>query len=601
LKFGGYLNKVAWIDLTTQAIEYKGISDDDAEKYIGGRGIGTKYVFDNGPLVEALSPDNMLAIMTGPITGTQVTMGNRVAIVTKSPLTGTVTNSHAGGWAGSRIRWAGFDGMTVKGKADKPVYLYVEDGKVEIRDASDLWGKNVREVISILTDRYGEQDLSVMTIGQGGENLVKYAGIINEKDRAHGRGGVGAVAGSKNLKAIVIRGSQKNMLKPAQADEHKEARKKAMKLIMDSPVTAPGKGGLSVYGTNVLMNLLNTVSGLPAYNGKYSHFDLADNIGGESYRENLLVSEPTCHACPVACKKEVEVKEGKYKVRVESMEYETAWSLGAMCGTDNKEAASYMLNQCNDYGIDTIEVGTTISMAMEAYERGLIEEEIKWGDVDKMIELIDKIAIRDGIGDLLAEGGGKAARKLGAPELSMTVKDQSIPAYDPRGVQGIGVTYATSNRGACHVNGYTIASEIMGIPEPQDRLAVKGKGDLSRIFQDLAAIGDSMDICKFSSFAEGAEEYASQLATMLGRGLTADDVMGIGERIVNLERYYNNLNGFDGKDDTLPKRFLTEGGSKHSDGVISNLPEMLEEYYAGRGWVEGVVPEAKLKELGIIA
>jgi len=600
LKLDGYLNKVAWINLTDASIDYKEITEDDAKKYVGGRGLGTKYVFDNGPLVEALSPDNMLAILTGPTTGTQVTMGNRLAVVTKSPLTGTVTNSHAGGWAGSRIRWAGFDGFTIKGKADKPVYLFVEDGKVEIHDASDVWGKDVYETIQIMKDRYGEQDLSVLTIGQAGENLVKIANIMNEKNRAHGRGGVGAVAGSKNLKAIVIRGSQKNMLKPAQVEEHKEARQKAMKLIMDSPITAPGKGGLSVYGTNVLMNLLNTVSGLPAYNGKLSHFEEADHISGESYREELLVSEPTCHACPVACKKEVEVKDGKYKTKVESMEYETAWSLGAMCGNDNKEASVYMLDQCNRYGFDTIDAGVAIAFAMEASEKGLIEEEIKWGDVDKMIEILDKIPFRAGIGDLLAEGAGKAAKKIGAPDLSMTVKDQGIPAYDPRGVQGIGVTYATSNRGACHVNGYTIASEILGVPEPTDRLERKGKGDLSRIFQDLAAFGDSMDICKFSSFAEGAEEYAAQLATIIGRDMTAEEVMKTGERIVNLERFYNNLNGFDGKDDTLPKRFLTEGGSKHSEGVISNLPEMLEEYYQGRGWVAGVVPEEKLKELEIL-
>ncbi|MFT9486432.1 MAG: aldehyde ferredoxin oxidoreductase family protein [Tepidibacillus sp.] len=600
MKFGGYLNKVAWIDLTNGTVDYKEIDEENARKYIGGRGLGTKYVFDNGPLVEALSPDNMLAIMTGPTTGTQVTMGNRVAVVTKSPLTGTITNSHAGGWAGSRIRWSGFDGLTVKGKADHPVYLYVENGQVEIKDASDLWGKNVHEVVKIMRNRYGEEDLSVMTIGKAGENLVKFASIMNENDRANGRGGVGAVMGSKNLKAIVIRGSQKNMLKPVQPDEHKAARQKALKLIMDNPVTSPGKGGLSVYGTNVLTNMMNAVSAFPAYNGKQSHFEQADEISGETFRATLLVSEPTCHACPVACKKELEVKDGKYKVKVESMEYETAWALGAMSGNFNREAMAYMLYQCNDYGMDTIEAGNTLAMAMEASEKGLIEEEIKWGDADKMIELLDKIAVREGLGDLLAEGGGKASKKLGAPELSMSVKDQSIPAYDPRGVQGIGLTYATSNRGACHVNGYTIASEMLGIPEPMDRLQVKGKGNLTKVFQDLAAFGDSMDICKFSSFAEGAEEYAAQLATMIGRDMTAEEVMKTGERIVNLERYYNNLNGFDRKDDTLPKRFLTEGATKHSEGVVSNLAEMLEEYYQLRGWVDGVVPEEKLKALEIL-
>ena len=600
MKFGGYLNRVAWINLTDRTVEYKGIDEEDARKYIGGRGLGTKYFYDNGPLVEAFSPDNLLSVMTGPTVGTQVSMGNRVAVVTKSPLTGTVTNSHMGGWAGPRIRWSGFDGFNIKGKADQPVYLFVEDGTVDIRDASDLWGKGVHEVVQLMKDRYGEKDLSVMTIGQAGENLVKYGNIMNEDDRSAGRGGVGAVAGSKNLKAIVIRGSLKNALKPVQEDEHKQARAEALKLIMENGVTAPNKGGLSVYGTNVLTNVLNSVSGLPAYNGKFSHFDQADEISGEAYKEHLLVAEPTCHACPVACKKQVEVKDGKYKVKVESMEYETAWAIGAMCGSDNREASSYILYQCNDYGMDTIELGNTLAMAMEASEKGLIEEEIKWGDVDKMIELTNKIAIKEGLGDLLSEGAGKAAKKLGAPELAMSVKDQSIPAYDPRSVQGIGVTYATSNRGACHVNGYTIASEILGIPEPTDRLEWKGKGKLSMIFQNLHAFGDSMDICKFSSFAQGAEEYAAQYATMVGTTFSADDVMKAGDRIVNLERYINNLNGFDGKDDTLPKRFLTEGASKHSAGVVSHLPEMLEEYYQERGWIAGVVPETKLKELEIL-
>jgi len=333
LKFGGYLNRVAWINLTDRTVEYKGIDEEDARKYIGGRGLGTKYFYENGPLVEAFSPDNLLSVMTGPTVGTQVTMGNRVAVVTKSPLTGTVTNSHMGGWAGPRIRWSGFDGFNIKGKADKPVYLFVDNGNVEILDATDIWGKNVHEVVQIMKDRYGDKDLSVMTIGQAGENLVKYANIMNENDRAAGRGGVGAVAGSKNLKAIVIRGSVKSALKPVQVEEHKQARKDALDLVMTNAVTAPNKGGLSVYGTNVLTNVLNSVSGLPAYNGKLSHFDQADEISGEAYNEHLLVSEPTCHACPVACKKELEVKDGKYKVKVESMEYETAWAIGAMCGS----------------------------------------------------------------------------------------------------------------------------------------------------------------------------------------------------------------------------------------------------------------------------
>ncbi len=603
LKLKGYQDRVAWIDLSTGNIEYKEIEEEIKQKYIGARGIGNKYVFDNGANVQPFDADNMLAILTGPITGTQVTMGNRVAVVTKSPLTGTITNSHMGGWAGSRIRWAGLDGFVIKGKAEKPVYLFVEDGNVTIKDASELWGKGVHEVVHTMRERYGEKDLSVMAIGQAGENLVKFGAILNENDRAAGRGGTGAVAGSKKLKAIVVKGSLKNALKPAQNDEHKTARQAALKMIMEGAITAPKKGGLSLYGTNVLMNILNEVGGLPSYNAKQTHFDLADEISGETYRKELLVSDPTCHACPVACKKEVEVKEGKYKTRVESMEYETAWAVGAMCGNANREASAFMLEKMNDYGMDTIETGNTLSMLMEATEKGLLtgNDKIGWGEVDKMIELIDKIATRQGIGDLLAEGPGRAAVQLGDPELAMAVKNQSIAAYDPRGVQGIGLNYATGNRGACHVTGYTVASEILGIPEPTDRLKWEGKGGLVKVFQDLHAFSDSMDICKFSSFSIGAEEYANQYATMVGREFTAEDVLKTGERIVNLERYYNNLNGFDRKDDKLPKRFLEEGATRHTeDNIVSNLEQMLEEYYKERGWIDGVVPEEKLRELGIV-
>jgi len=603
LKLSGYQDRVAWINLSTGKIDYNEIEEEIKLKYIGARGIGNKYVFDNGPNVQPFDEENMMAILTGPITGTQVTMGNRLCVVTKSPLTGTITNSHMGGWTASRIRWAGLDGFVIKGKADKPVYLYVENGEVTIKDASEFWGKGVHEVVHMMRERYGDKDLSVMSIGQAGENLVKFSGILNEDDRAAGRGGTGAIAGSKNLKAIVIKGSVKNALKPKQVEEHKEARKTALKMIMEGDITAPKKGGLSLYGTNVLMNILNEIGGLPAYNAKQTHFDLADEISGETYRKEQLVSDPTCHACPVACKKEVEVKEGKYKTIVESMEYETAWAVGAMCGNANREASIYMLEKMNDYGMDTIETGNALSMLMEASEKGLVtgDDSIQWGDVDKMIETIHKIATRNGIGDMLAEGPGRAAKQLGDPELAMAVKNQSIAAYDPRGVQGIGLNYATGNRGACHVTGYTIASEILGIPEPTDRLKWEGKGDLVKVFQDLHAFSDSMDICKFSSFSTGADEYAAQYATMVGREFTAEDVLKVGERIVNLERYYNNLNGFDRKDDRLPKRFLEEGATKHTqDNVVSNLDKMIEEYYQERGWVDGVVPEEKLRELEII-
>ncbi|WP_458413622.1 aldehyde ferredoxin oxidoreductase family protein [Schinkia sp. CFF1] len=602
MNLGGFKNKEVVVDLTQGHVSYREINEELAKKYIGGRGLGVKYVYDNGPVVEALSDDNILCLMTGPVTGSRSTMSGRLCFVTKSPLTGTVTDSHMGGWSAARLKWAGVDNVIFKGKSAKPVYLYIENGKAELRDASGVWGKSVRETIKAFQNQYGKDDLSVITIGQAGENQVRFAAWINESDRAAGRGGTGAVAGYKNLKAIVIKAAQKgNMPEPKQKDKYLEATKKATKAIMDGGLTAPNKGGLSLYGTNVLMNIINEVGALPTANSKFSNFDGAEQHSGEAIRNTILVSEPACHACPVACKKEVEVKDGKYKVKVESFEFESAFAFGSNCGLADKEPIAFLIDICNEYGMDTIELGHALSVTMEAYEKGLIEEKLDWGDADRMIEIAKLVPFKQGIGAILAEGPARAAATFGAPEISMSVKGQSIPAYDPRGIQGIGLGYATSNRGACHLRGYTVASEIAGIPEPTDRTKPEGKGELLKIFQDLLSFSDSMNICKFSSFSENAEHYAEQYSTMTGNEVTADDVMKIGERIYNLERHYNNLAGFNKReDDFLPKRFTEEGGSGNSAGLVSRMDIMLDEYYQVRGWKDGIVPGEKLKELEII-
>lgn len=602
MNLGGLNNKEILVDLTNGSVEYRGINEEDVRKYIGGRGLGVKYVLDNGPEVEPLSEENILCIMTGPVTGSRSSMSGRLAVVTKSPLTGTVTDSHMGGWTAARLKWAGIDNVIFKGKSDKPVYLYIENGQAEVRDASELWGLSTRATVQAMKDRYGADDLSVMTIGQAGENGVRFAGFMNEHDRAAGRGGTGAVAGYKKLKAIVIKAAQKgNMPVPAQKDEYNQANKKAVKAILEGGLTAPNKGGLSVYGTNVLTNLINEVGALPTRNSQLTNWDEAEKHSGEYVNEHLLVANNTCHACPVGCKIEVEVKEGKYKTRVESFEFESAWALGANSGLSDSEAIAYLIDICNEYGMDTIELGHAISVTMEAYEKGLVGEKLDWGDADGMIEIARKIAFREGFGGILAEGPARATALWGAPELSMSVKGQSIPAYDPRGIQGIGLGYATSNRGACHLRGYTIASEIAGIPEPTDRTVAEGKAELLNVFQNLLSFSDSMNICKFSSFSENAEHYAEQYSTMTGIPMTADDVMLAGERIYNLERYYNNLAGFNKReDDFLPKRFTEEGASGNSLGMVSRMDIMLEDYYQVRGWVDGVVPEQKLRELGII-
>jgi aldehyde:ferredoxin oxidoreductase len=608
MTLGGYADKVGHIDLTAGAISYAPIPEDWKIKYIGARGVGVKYVFENGPKVDALSPENILCFMNGPLTGSEANMSGRMAIVTKSPLTGTVTDSHHGGWSAARLRWAGFDGLVFKGKAAKPVYAYVHDGVVELLDASEVWGKGVHDTIKHFQAKYGEKDLSVIAIGQAGENLVKFACWMNENDRASGRGGTGCVGGSKNLKAIVIKG-EKKIVKAANRDAWKPAHERALKGIMaEENITSPRKGGLSVYGTNVLMNITSNIGALPTKNSTLTSYgDDSETISGEYVKQNLLVDDPTCHACPVACKKEVEVKEGPWKgLRMESVEYEPAWSVGANVGNNDVNTVAKMIDLCNDYGMDAIEIGHPLSIWMEATEKGWTNGDggLKWGDIYGMTETVRKIALREGIGNIMADGANATAKHFGHPEIAMTAKGQGIPAYDPRGMKGMGVAYATSNRGACHLRAYVAAAELNVMPYGSlkvDPLEWKGKGGLVKVFQDIHAFSDSMDLCKFSAFAMGTDEYAQQYSAITGVPFTTDDVLKTGERIYTLERYYNNLAGFGAGSDTLPKRFTEEASTMFgSKGHVCELDQMLVEYNQARGWENGVVPETKLKELGII-
>jgi aldehyde:ferredoxin oxidoreductase len=561
-------------------------------------------VLENGPEVDPLSPANLLCFINGPLTGSEASMSGRWACVTKSPLTGTVTDSHQGGWTGARLRWAGLDGLVFEGRAERPVYAFVEDGRVSLRDASDLWGKSIHETVAAFEERYGEKNLSVCAIGPAGENLVRFAAWVNEDDRAFGRGGTGAVGGSKNLKAIVIRAKPRKS-QVGDSDAWKAVRRQALDAIRDEKnITSPRKGGLSVYGTNVLMNVTNQIGALGTRNSQVTSFgESAEQISGEYVQQNILVEDPTCHACPVACKKEVEIVEGPYAgLHMESVEYEPAWSLGANCDNADIGSIAKMIDQCNDLGMDPIELGNALSMYMEATERGYVEGTgLSWADTASMVAMTEAIARREGEGDLLAEGPTLAAQRLGHEELAMAVKGQALPAYDPRGLKGMGLGYATSNRGACHLRAYVAAAELGVVPMEVDPLEWKGKGELVKAFQDIHAFSDSLDLCKFSAFAEGPEEYAAQYATALGRVFTPEDVSTAGERIYNLERYYNNLAGFREGSDTLPERFVkepsTQAGSK---GHVSELAPMLAEYYAARGWEDGVVPEVKLRELGIL-
>jgi aldehyde:ferredoxin oxidoreductase len=623
-ELGGFQDNVARIDLSSGDVNYEGIDEEDAKKYIGARGLGVKYVFDRGPDVDPMGEENLLAFTNGPLTGTQTVMSGRIAICTKSPLTGTVTDSHHGGWSGARLKWAGLDGLLFEGRAEDPVYAVVEDGEVSLHDASHVWGEDTHETRETIEEElegsYGK-NMSFMGIGQGGENEVRYACIVNEDDRVSGRGGTGCVMGNKNLKAVVVK-STTEMPKPEDKETFMQGHQQAMQVIQESEVTAPNEGGLSVYGTNVLMNTTEEMDGHPTKNGQYTSSmaynesepdrpaDLdAERISGENVEENILVNDPTCHSCPVACKKEVETqtmhKGEELNVHMESFEYESAWALGTNSANDDRDKIALMIDQCNKLGIDTIETGNIIAMAMELTEEGKLDElgqGIDWGDDEEMVDLIEAIGTRSSeLGDLLAGGQAHVAEEVDGQENRLDVKNQSIAAYDPRCMKGMGIGYATSNRGACHLRGYTPASEILGIPEKTDPYEHEGKGELTATFQDLHAISDSFDICKFNAFAEGIEEYIMQYNGMTGLDVSEEELLQAGERVYNLERYYKNLAGFDGEDDSLPWKFLEDGihGQGGSEGEYCELPEMKEEYYNHRGWVDGVVPDEKLDELDI--
>lgn len=604
VKAGGYANRIARVNLFEYKVEYEEVCEEDARKYIGGRGLGVKYVFDHNPKADPLSPDNLHALMVGPLTGTHVPLSGRLASVTLSPLTNTITDSHVGGWMGASLKWAGFDGILLEGASDKPVYLLVKDGVVSIKDATALWGKLNSETVKLLKAKYGE-NARVFSIGPAGERKVRFANIMHDAGRASGRGGTGAVMGSKKVKAIVVVSTEKTMPKPANPEAFNKAREAALKRVLESGITAPRKGGLSVYGTDVLMNIVNEIGALPTRNAKNTAFEHAYNISGENLKATILVATPTCHACPVACKRESEVKSGKYAHKSEGPEYETAWALGAEIGVGSIEAVSYMNWLANEYGIDTIELGNVLGVAAEASEKGLIEEKIEWGDADKFIELIHLIGKREGLGEVLAEGAYRAAKAFGDPDIANAVKGQTIPAYDPRGLTGFALAYATSNRGACHLRAYTPASELFSIPEKTDPLDLKPKPRLVKLLEDLFAALDSLDMCKFSAFAMTAEDYAAMLSGYTGWDVSVEEFMTMGERIWNLERYINQMRGFDRRHDKLPKRFMTEPADSGpaKGNIISKelFNKMLDEYYSLRGWnSDGTVPWSKLRDLKIL-
>ena len=668
-EFYGWTGKVLDVDLTAGTVETKALDEvcPDYKDYVGGRGLGVRMLYDAvGPDTDPLGPENVLVFATGPVTGTSVPSSGGYNIISKSPLArpaagkdtrGLIFDSHSGGDWSDVMRHAGFDVIILRGKADSPVYLWIEDGKAEIKDAKNLWGEGTYETTAAIKEEIGKPGIKVACIGPAGEKLVKFACIINDADelgcgRACGRDGGGTVMGSKNLKAIAVRGTlQIPIAKPG---ELLAVVREQMDKLRAGPLCGTA---LPTYGTQVLYNLINGVGLLPTCNFQWGMIKEANKASGEAMAgevegvpKTLTAARGCCRTCPIHCARVTSIPEPRPDYvtigKGEGPEYETTWAFGATCGVDDIFAISEANYLCNELGIDTITAGSTIACAFELCEKGVLDlsevgyakGENPFGDGEAMVKLVHKIASKDGVGTELAEGSKRLAEKCGRPELSMSVKGLEFPAYDARGVPGQGLAYATSNRGACHVRAYLIAAEVAGrycgfsppdIPEPtvEYRLAKDGdKTGLVLVFQHLTAALDCIGQCLFTVFSLGAEDYAKGLSAATGVDYSVEDFLKVGERVWNLEKLFNIREGLTKDDDRLPPRLEEEPmpdevysaeakaalptpvevpphgtiEKEASAGSTCPIPEMLPVYYEKRNWdSEGVPTDAKLAELGL--
>ncbi len=607
----GWMGKILRVNLTEHKYAIEDLDEDLARDYIGGRGLATKILYDEiDPAIDAFDPENKLIFATGPLTGTGAVGSSRFVVVTKSPL-GNIGNGNAGGYFGPEMKYAGYDVIIFEGKSPTSVYLWIDDDQIEFRPADDLWGKTVHqtedEIKSSLEteDPWKKRSIHIASIGPAGENLVKVAAIIVDKHNAAARGGIGAVMGSKNLKAVAIRGSKSISL----ADP--KGFRDAVTAVMEKAKASPfATHAFPVNGSAGILHVYNEVGMLATRNYQTGVFEGAEHIDGSAITKGYLIRNRACFSCPMACGGITQVKEGPFEGRAERPDFETVWAFGADCGNDNLEAILKANNLCNDLGMDTISIGNTIAAAMEMYEKGYITDKdvgfsLKFGNAEAMVKLVEMTAYRRGFGDVIAEGGYHMTQKYGHPELFIGVKKLECPAYDPRVAQAQGLNMATANRGACHNKGYTMISEILAdavkIFPKTDPFATKGKAQLTKDLQDETCVLDNAGICLFLLVTLWTNEVLQQLEPATGAGYTMERIKVIGERTWNLERLFNLKAGVTGKDDMLPKRFLEEplpeGPGK---GRVNRLHEMLPEYYQSRGWDKNGVPtKAKLKELGL--
>ena len=586
----GWFGKTLRLDLSTGSIKEEAIEKNLLVTWLGGRGLGAHTIFQEvPPKCDPLGDDNKLVFACGPLTGTDFPGSGRFTVSAKSPLTGTIFDANAGGTWGVRLKGCGYDRLIIEGKANAPVFLAIKDGKVSLEEAGDLWGKDTSETTESLTGRFGK-DASVACIGRAGENQVRFATIIYDGHRALGRGGLGAVMGAKKLKAILVSGKQKTAV--ADPGKMELVVYEANKWVKANPITSKG---LPEFGTPVLVKLIDELGVLPVRNFNASQFSGIDNISGETIADNMYVDHSGCEGCPVQCTGMITIDPGT----TAGPEYEALWALGPECDIDNLAVIAEANTLCHRFGLDAISAGVTIGCAMELAERSLLKTDLKFGDIVGLLETIKQIANREDLGALLAGGSRRFAERMGFPQYSMQVKGLELPAYDPRGLQGMGLAFATSNRGACHFSAYMVGPEALGVPKMTDRFATAGKAGLTITQQNINAATDSLSICHYMNLALSEEDYARALAAATGLVYQARDLHYAGERIWNLERLYNLRAGIDPSYDTLPLRLLEEPvESGPSMGRTVALKPMLAEYYRFRGWDEtGIPTPKKLQEL----
>jgi aldehyde:ferredoxin oxidoreductase len=616
----GYHGKILRVDLNTSELNVEEPNEEFYRKYMGGSGLNLYYLLKEAKAgTDPFSAENILALSVGVTTGTPISGQSRLTATAKSPLTGAIGDSQSGGMFPAKMKFAGFDAMVIKGKAANPVYLVLDNGKAEIRDASNLWGKITGEVQESIQKEFGDDKIEVLQIGPAGEKQVRFAALINMCNRANGRTGMGAVMGSKNLKAIAVRGDMKPEV--AEKDALNALVRWGAKTFPNSNVTALGK-----YGTSGIVSAQNDVGGLPTYNFNSGVFDGSESINGVTLYESFLAGSDegkqeskgrdTCFGCIIRCKRVVEIVEGPYRVNplYGGPEYETIAAIGSYCGIDNLSAICKANELCNQYGLDTISCGATIAWAMESFEAGIISKsdtggmEIKFGDADTMVKLVQMIGERKGFGDMLAEGSQRAAKKLGGSKFLITCKSQEAPAHMPHVKRSLGLIYAVNPFGADHQSsdhdvfydpdqfaGFKDRFSLLGLTTPQPAQVLNPeKVEFAVKTQFFYSFMDSINLCQFawgpSWQLYGPEHFVPLVKAVTGWDVDMEEFLIVGERRLNMLRAFNSREGFDRGQDILPEKFFQralEGGV--SDGVKLKKREFekaLSEYYRLCGWDE---------------